>query len=883
MKKELKLIIAGLLAIIMFAGAVFFFLYRYMEVQTEKGIHEIARVILENNAIQEAERYEANKMIRFGQMDSMINELMELGEDADAESIRGTLADAAQFQQLANCSLISDTGYIDNIYGDPIEQLGDEEYLMDSLRNRQREIITDGWNDSEQLMIMASPLTVPMDNGEISSGLIWCKPMSSFIELMELDRPGSLVYYYIIRKDTSYVIKDDSVNTDYYEEMVRKYVLPDNKSTDEYLETLYQNMKDGTTFTAHSHFVDKENDINVRRSVYAMPLESCNWYLLSIMPYGILDETIAEMESVRMRSMFFGISILVLALLVFFFLYLRMMQHKIAELEVSRAAAERERAAAQEAQEEAERERTAAEKAREEAIAASKAKSEFLSNMSHDIRTPMNAIIGMTAIATDHIDDRERVQDCLKKITLSGRQLLGLINDVLDMSKIESGKMTLNVEALSLKETMETMSDIVRPQIKENGQHFDIVISNIISEEVYCDNVRLNQVLLNFLSNAMKFTPKEGEIYLDLWQEESPKGEKYVRTHFSVKDSGMGMSEEYRKKLFTAFEREDNRRVQKTQGTGLGLAISKYIIDAMGGTIDVESEVGVGSTFSVTVDFEKVQVTRAEMKLPPFRVLVVDDNEELCRTAELSLTELGVRAETCLSGEEAVEKILQAEESGDRYYAVLIDYKMGGMSGVETAKIIHEKISENVPVSLISAYDWADIEDEARAAGITGFISKPLFKSTLYHALQSYMSDEEKNEHDLQVDKDVDFTGTKILLAEDNDLNAEIATMILEENGCIVEHAQDGRIAVDMFEKSAEGYYDIILMDLRMPNMNGIEATEVIRAMKRADAGKIPIIAMTADAFAEDARKCLAAGMDAHLTKPIDVDQLKTTMSGYLS
>ncbi len=863
MKKELKQIITGLLAVIFFTGVVFFCLYRYMDIQAEKDMHEIARVFLENSANQESQRYEAIMLIRFEQMDSMKIRLMELGEDADAETIESTLAYAAKFQDLSNCSLISDSGMVETIYGDEIESFGDKDFLLDSLRSGQRQIITDGRSESEQIMIMASPLTVPMDNCETSIGLIWCKPMSFFTELMNLDSPDALVNFHIIRHDTSYVIEEDSNKETSYDERVKNLAFYKNESKEEYLDGLHQAIAKGTTFTRHIRYIE-EDGIDMRRSVHAMPLQNSNWYLLSIMPYGILDETIAGMGNVRMNGMFAGVSILVIIILLVFLQYMRMMQNKIVELEISKASAVS-------AMEEAEA-------ARRDAVAANKAKSEFLSNMSHDIRTPMNAIVGMTAIATDHIDEKERVQDCLKKITLSGQQLLGLINDILDMSKIESGKMTLNVEALSLRHTMETMSDIVRPQIQTNGQHFEIFISNIVCEEVYCDSVRLNQVLLNFLSNAMKFTPQGGEIQMDLWQEESPKGENYVRTHISVKDSGMGMSEEFRKKLFTAFEREDNRRVQKTQGTGLGLTITRYIIDAMGGTIDVKSEVGVGSTFAVTVDFEKVEVAVEEMKLPDWRVLVVDNSEELCRTTKLTLEELGVRAETCLSGQEAVEKVLEAERSGDSYFAVLIDYKMSGMSGVETAKVIHEKIDEHVPLSLISAYDWADIEEEAKAAGISGFISKPLFKSTLYHELRKFQNEEGAEQEELQDSHSADLGGIRILLAEDNDINAEIATMILEETGCIVEHAPDGKIAVEMFEKSEEGYYDIVLMDLRMPNMNGIEATETIRAMKRSDAGKIPIIAITADAFAEDAQKCMAAGMNAHLTKPIDVEQLTATL-----
>ena len=396
---------------------------------------------------------------------------------------------------------------------------------------------------------------------------------------------------------------------------------------------------------------------------------------------------------------------------------------------------------------------------------ANKAKSTFLSNMSHDLRTPMNAIVGMTAIASEHIDEKERVAECLRKITLSSKQLLGLINDVLDMSKIESGKFTLTAEPLSLRETMETMCDIIRPQLKTKNQNFNIVIETIISENVLCDSVRINQVLLNFLSNAMKFTPENGSISISLRQEASPKGEKFVRTHFSVKDNGIGMDASFKDKIFTAFEREDNLRIHKIQGTGLGMAITKYIVDAMGGTIDVDTALGKGTTFHVTVDFEKASGLEGDMTLPP------------------------------------------------------------------------EKIADN-------STKQADALPEA--------------------------------------EKEISLSGIKILLAEDMEINAEIAKTILTESGAEVDVAEDGKIASEKFAASEEGYYNVILMDLRMPNMNGFEATTAIRSMTRADAKTVPIIAMTADAFAEDVQKCLDIGMNAHIAKPIDIDILKKTLVRYV-
>ena len=853
MKKEFKLIILGLCMILLSVAAVFFSLYHLMDKQTEKDVREIGRVFLEEKAHQEANRYEAIKTIRFSQMDSMKEKLNEENNASDAEAVHSTLADAAKFQLLSNCSLVSSSGEIETVFGDPIERLGDVAFLMDSLTGKQEKIVTGGWSTSQQLIIYAEPIALPMLNGDTSIGLLWCKPVSFFVDMMNLDDPDSLVSFNIIRRDTSFVVGSKKIHEDTYDELVLDHVTPEGMSAEESLQNLHEMISQNGIFMMHTRYEDEAEGINTRRSVYAMPLKDSNWYLLGILPYGVLDETISDMGKTRMSGMLAALAILTGALLVVFFLFLRMARQQMDKLEA----------------------------AREEAVAANRAKSEFLSNMSHDIRTPMNAIVGMTEIAMEHIDEKERVEDSLKKISLSSKQLLGLINDVLDMSRIESGKMTLNPEAISLKQTMEIMCEIVRPQIKAKEQEFDIIISNILAEDVYCDSVRLNQILLNFLSNAMKFTPAGGSIQISLRQEVSPKGDRYVRTFLSVSDTGIGMSEEFKKKLFTAFEREDSRRVQKTQGTGLGMAITKYIVDAMGGTIDVESREGAGSTFLVTLDLEIVTENKASMTLPDWRILVVDDNEEVCETAALSLRDLGCRPQTCHTGEDAVGLTVEAQKSGEGFFALLIDYRLSGMNGVETAKKIREKVGESVPISIISAYDWSDIEVEAKAAGIDHFIPKPLFKSTLYHELRKYHEDYADTEEAQRKETGEDISGMKILLAEDNEINAEIATMILEESGCTVEHAVDGMIAVRMFEKSEPGGYDAVLMDLRMPNMDGIEATRTIRGMSRPDAATIPIIAMTADAFAEDAARCREAGMNAHLAKPIDVNQLKYTLAHF--
>ena len=446
----------------------------------------------------------------------------------------------------------------------------------------------------------------------------------------------------------------------------------------------------------------------------------------------------------------------------------------------------------------------------------------------------MNAIVGMTSIAAANIDDKAKVQNCLKKITLSSRHLLGLINDVLDMSKIESGKLTLNMEMVSLRELMESIATIAQPQAKAKNQNFGIDVGNILAEDVYCDSVRLNQVLLNFLSNAIKFTPDGGSIQISLYEEPSPLGDIYVRVHIRVKDNGIGMTEEFKKTIFNAFTREDTKRVHKTEGTGLGMAITKYIVDAMNGTIEVDSKQGEGTEFHVVLDMEKALVQEEEMILPNWHMLLVDDDEQLCESAANSLKDIGVSVECVLDGESAVELVRKRHEEQNDFQIILLDWKLPGIDGIETARRIRGQAGGDIPLMLISAYDWSEIEDEAKAAGIIGYISKPLFKSTLYYGLREFAQTEEDNAAEQNTsEQNENLIGKKILLAEDNELNWEIAQTLLEARGLQVDWAENGRICVNKFMQSPVGYYDAILMDLRMPVMTGYEATSEIRALKR--------------------------------------------------
>ncbi len=588
-----------------------------------------------------------------------------------------------------------------------------------------------------------------------------------------------------------------------------------------------------------------------RRHVCCVHLPDSEWILVTALPYGVLDQMINSLGSQWTTLGLGGCVIILLALFIVFGGYYHLTRKQIADLD----------------------------SARQEAIKANAAKSEFLSNMSHDIRTPMNAIVGMTAIAITNIDNPQQVKNCLKKISLSSKHLLGLINDVLDMSKIESGKMTLNMDQVSLREVIDNIVNIVQPQVKAKKQQFDVFIHDIGVEDVYCDSIRLNQVMLNLLSNAIKFTPEGGKVEVALYQENSPLGDDYVRNHLQVKDTGIGMSPEFIKRIFDSFVREDSRRVQKTEGTGLGMAITKYIIDAMGGSIQVESEQDKGTTFYVTLDMEKALVTEEEMILPSWNMLVVDDDKQLCESTVASLKSIGVNAQWALDGETAIEMVGKRHSLHEDYQIILLDWKLPGIDGIQTAREIRRHMGEEVPILLISAYDWGEIRDEAEAAGVTDFIAKPLFKSTLYYGLKKYagISDGPENQNG----KEADLTGRRILLAEDNELNWEIAEELLTELGLELEHAENGQICVEMFQSSPIGYYDGVLMDLRMPVMTGYQATEAIRAMDREDAG-LPIIAMTADAFSEDVQKCLDCGMDAHVSKPIDIDEIARLLEKFI-
>ncbi len=512
---------------------------------------------------------------------------------------------------------------------------------------------------------------------------------------------------------------------------------------------------------------------------------------------------------------------------------------------------------------------------------ANKAKSTFLSNMSHDIRTPMNAIVGFTNLAINHVDHKEQVKEYLKKILTSGNHLVSLINDVLDMSRIESGKMHLEETLCSLPDILHGLNSIVQADLRSKQLDFYIDTVNVLDEEIYCDKLRLNQVLLNLLSNAIKYTAPGGSVSMRIAElPGAPTG--YANYRFQIKDTGVGMSQEFVSHIFEPFERERNSTVSGIQGTGLGMAITRNIVDMMHGTIEVKSEQNVGTevTVSLTLRLNAEPKSFQEIStLKDCRALVVDDDFNTCDSVSYMLQQIGLRAEWTLSGKEAVLRTRQAVMRKDDYQVYVIDWLMPDMNGIEVVRRIRKESDADVPIIVLTAYDWSDIEEEAREAGVTAFCSKPLFLSELRDCLNSIVT---KEDNAAVRPKRTDLYTGRILLVEDNELNQEIATAILDEAGFQTDVAGNGKIAIDMLQESGPGCYRVVLMDVQMPVMDGYAATKAIRALEDPELSSIPIIAMTANAFEEDRQVALSCGMNAHIAKPINIEKLLETLGKIL-
>lgn len=838
-------LLGSFVMLLLISVSAFMYLGLYMSKRSEESIDKVGNVYMMGIKDHTVARFRTLIDLKFEQVEAIV-QVVPADMD-DVEEIHRELSYRAGVRNFNYLALCSGDGSIEPLDGAQF-YVTDPDPFFESLRNGEKKVAVGRDTNENEIVIFGIDAHYPMKSGETSMAMAVAVPIEYISTIMRSSgEEDAIIYSHIIRKDGSFIVSDMSDKySDYFSAIHEKYSEDDQAALEKYIADLSDAMMEKRDYLATMNFGGSS------QQVYCTNLPYSEWHLLTLLPFGVLNETVETMNRDWGRATTLVCSIVMVAMLTIFFVYFRMTRQQMLDLKI----------------------------AREEALEANKAKSNFLSNMSHDIRTPMNAIVGMTAIAMTHIDDREQVQNCLRKITLSGKHLLGLINDVLDMSKIESGKMTLTEERISLREVVEGVVGIVQAQIRGKGQYFNVHIDNIVAEDVYCDSVRLNQVLINLLSNAIKYTQEGGSIQLSLYQEKIPvdKEGEYVRNHITVKDNGIGMTPEFVEHIFESYSRADSRRVNKTEGAGLGMAITKHIVNAMGGTITVESEPGKGTTFQVIVDLEKAGTEETDMILPAWKMLVVDDDETLCRTAVEALDTIGIQAEWTLSGETALDMISRHHRMRDDYQIVLLDWKLPGMDGIMVARQIRKIVDRDMPIILISAYDWNEFEDEAKEAGIDGFISKPLFKSTLYHSLKKYMSLEEPQEEKT----DVELEGRHILVAEDNDLNWEILKELLSDLGMELEWAENGKICVEKFEESETGYFDAVLMDVRMPVMTGYEATEAIRGLERPDAKTIPIIAMTADAFSEDIKRCLDSGMNAHTAKPINLDEVILLLKKYI-
>lgn len=523
--------------------------------------------------------------------------------------------------------------------------------------------------------------------------------------------------------------------------------------------------------------------------------------------------------------------------------------------------------------------------ARQEAEYANRAKSQFLSNMSHDIRTPMNAIVGYTAIASAHVDDRSKVSDCLSKIAQSSDHLQGLINDVLDMSRIEAGKERLNVTKTSLPDMIKAVIPMIQSQLERKNLELFIDTMDLKDELVYADTQKMRQILINILGNAVKFTNAGGSIGIRIRQQKYCKKQGYASYTLTIKDTGIGMSEEFVSHVFDPFSQERTDEQGRYSGTGLGMSITKNFVEMMGGTIRVKSELGKGTEFTINVDLKLQEDQKVDQRLEQlkgFRVLVVDDDFQTCNSVSHMLQDVGMRADWSTSAKDALQRVEVAHEDGDSFFAYIIDWIMPVTNGIELTRKIRKIVGDEVPIIILTAYSWADVEQEAREAGVTALCTKPLFVSDLTKVFLDNISGVSSEKKAEVKREDVHFNGQRVLLAEDNRMNREIATIQLEEMGLQVISVNNGQQAVDAMEQCSDGYYDIVLMDIRMPLLNGMDACRKIRASSRSYLQQIPIIALTANAFSDDVKACLAAGMNEHVSKPMDVEQLAIVLEKYL-
>lgn len=826
--------------------AIFISMGVYLAKETEDMANDVSDLYMTEINDQLHQKFDTIISLRTTQLEGLI-ERTPPSEETWNNDMKEELKLSADVRDFMGLGMYRYDGTVEMIYGEKIEIR--EQMIVNCQCEEKVHMIQLGFSETgEKVLVLGRTIAYPMSDGGKSDVLFAVLSLEYINESMYLDVPETQVTTHIIDRNGNYIIKngDTGVHDNAYDRIISDFTGIEGKEPEDYVNEFKAALASDGNYSTR-YLINGQ----YRRLQLTRLTEGLDWYAMTVIPDEEMNSLISGLFTTRNIVMFGEVIVIIIVMLFVFRGYHRLSAKQVEELEI----------------------------AKQEANDANEAKSRFLTSMSHDIRTPMNAIIGMSDIAMKNIDDTRKATECLRKVQLSSKHLLGLINDILDMSSIESGKLTIENRVFSLNELMGECVDIIQPQIRAKKQNFDIFIGDIIAEQVYSDSVRMSQVLLNLLTNATKYTQEGGSIYLNIYQKESELGQEYVRTIFEVEDTGIGISEEFLEIIFDRFAREDNEQVKNINGSGLGMAITKSIIDLMEGDIKVESEIGKGSKFTVILDIKKAMLDEEHMKLPNWKVLIVDDNEQLCTSAASTCEELGLVTEWTQDGMEAIRMVEEHHKNNDDYHFVLMDWKMPNMDGIETIREMRKRIKAEIPIFLISAYSWMDVERVLQDTEIAGFISKPLFKSNLYTSLLQYEK-HEVPENDTSEEME-GLEGKKLLLAEDNDINYEIVAEVLSVYGIEVDRAENGRDCVEIFEKTEEGYYDAVLMDVHMPIMDGYEATRRLRQLSRDD-NNLPIIAMTADVFSDNIERCLESGMNECITKPLDVKECLRVLKKYI-
>ncbi|MBQ8994273.1 MAG: response regulator [Oscillospiraceae bacterium] len=757
-----------------------------------------------------------------------------------------------------------------------------DEYSFDYKTIREPEISIFNLNSTEKKVIIAVPVDLSFEGKNLRTCFmeIDMKEMLSGVSMDSTE--GDATFCNIYTKDgiplTDTILGGLAVEDNLLEAM--KNAVFENGYSYEAIQDDVQNIRKGQVSFAYD---------GVRDTLSYVPVAGTDWLLTYLIRESVITDEISGISQGMIQRSIIQ-SVLTVAAMFVMFSFIFSETRKSAQLQLDKEISEAELKGKNEElehriglQKQLEEQSQALSDALGVAEEASRAKTAFLSNMSHEIRTPMNAIIGLDNIALNDPETPEKTKDYLRKIGASADHLLSLINDILDMSRIESGRMTLKNEEFSLQKLLEAINTMFSSQCQDKGLDYQCHIRSEVDDYYIGDNMKLRQVLINILGNAVKFTPEGGKVELDVERIAQYEGKTALK--FVVSDTGVGMSKDFLPKIFDAFAQEDNSSTNKYGSSGLGMAITKNTVEMMNGNIEVESEKGKGSIFRVTVTLQDSNrkgngALHEEIVPSELTVLIIDDDPVACEHAKLVLEKASIASETALSGTEAIEMVRIRHARRNPYNLILVDWKMPEMDGVETTRKIREIVGNESAIIILTAYRWDDVLEEALSAGVDSFIPKPVFAQNVLDEFRSSLI--KKSVHPSKAEHKVDLMGKRILVAEDVEINAEIIMMLLNSRGMEVEHAENGKIAVEMFTKRPENYYDAILMDLRMPEMDGLEATKAIRSLERKDRNTIPIIALTANAFDEDVQRSLQAGLNAHLSKPVQPEDLYKTLESLI-